>query len=167
VRDDGRVREILDSLPLPDGFERPPGGVPAPHNVIEGRIGEGRVWMFEHVRRTEDGVELPFHVVLLETEPPLPDDLRIHGKPLADGDAAGKRMPHADAKSPCELRARGRFVEVSRCNEGRLEKDEEMEHLLANARRAADRLREEIPAGHGNLSRADGPYSPPVSGSGR
>lgn len=94
VRDDGRAREALENFRGIDTFESASGRPSIPHNVIEGRLDGRRVLVFEHVLPAQD-LDLPFHVVTVETAVPVPGTLVIHRKhdgetrPLVDDNLEG------------------------------------------------------------------------------
>lgn len=166
VKDDGRVREILEDLPEPDGYTSASDHPPVPHNVIQGDVDEGRVLMFEHVFRTRDGVDLPLHVVLLETDEPFLRNLAIRTGDAPGLDPSGPPRPQENPKGapgdtpeslrrtlrerldrlpwPVDLQVQGCFVAVYAANEGALSRAREMDQLLEATRAVAQKLNETL-----------------------
>ncbi len=162
VRDDGRVDEALADFHGPKAADRAPDDPTVPHNVIEGSVEEGRVLMFEQVRRIDGGIQLPFHVALLESEEPFPENLQLG---TGDGNSADDRADEgSDVDSepgnrrgplrqtlndrlqalpwPVTLRVRGRWLALTTTHEGALSRAREMDRLLEAARGAARDLEE-------------------------
>lgn len=157
VKDDGRVREILEGLPEPDGYTSASDHSTVPHNVIQGDVDEGRVLMFEHVRQTRDGVDLPLHVILLERNDPAPvsvavrtGDGRAEAGPTPDGEIDNRTLRRTVQERferlpwPVDLQVKGCYVAVYAANEGALSRAREMDRLLETTRAVARDLNETL-----------------------